>query len=748
MKNFGEIIRVITVMAIVLGIFTFEAVTPQPVHAVSITANTTGDGGDALGGYAGGAGTYANLNIDDNATTIWNSNPASPAWYIGDGTFYKSWTHFAFSDVGNITDVKIYGWGLVTGYGVADQAFYMRNSTGTRFYGTDSIPFCSTMYGGCTWRSGYSDFTLNPQTGTNWTATALNNMEMGYRHRQSSTWSGGAGISYLWIDATYTLYGLPTAASSAATSISYGSNHQATFNGSVTDGGSIDGGCDDTGFVYSKTSQALPGNVAPGATTYSFTVSTGAKAKSATFNSVVTGLAEGTTYYYRSYVHNPFAAGGYDYSDTEQSFTTLQSVITTGAASAIGYSGSHVATLAGTLAPSGITWSQRGFAYGTTSNTTTPSNVTPPASYAANVTTTGSYTNGVYSANLSGLLEGATYYFRAYAKDSDGFWWSSTQNSWTALSHPNITTVAATEVASTSAKLNALVTWDGGQASDVRFGYDTATKASVAACGNQTGWVEDTYTTSSTPYAYIYGLAPATTYYFRAQARNDVTGDKDATNELTFTTSTAAAPPYPLTGTPTATTILLSWVRGLGSTTTYIRYSGGTYPASTADGILAANSTSSSVMLSGLTPGTTYYFRGWGWSGTGFSSSNTTLMVTTSAGVTPSNTTSTNYTAPSTMYQNTTGSGFATNPFAETVNNTAVAYEMPDTTLWMLIAIVLSMAAGIWVYSMRPNIVLALFATGVGIGFSTAMHLLPLWALITYIVFGVATIAVTARYGS
>jgi hypothetical protein len=208
-------------------------------------------------------------------------------------------------------------------------------------------------------------------------------------------------------------------------------------------------------------------------------------------------------------------------------------------------------------------------------------------------------------------------------------------------------------------------------------------------------------------------------------------------------------PPSPFIGEQAATTIWLSWIKGSGSTTTYIRYSTGAYPATIGDGTLATNTTGASVTLSGLIPGTTYYFRAWGWSAIdGYSGSTTTLMITSSAGISTPTVPALNYTSPSNMYQNTTATGFATNPLAGIVENVADAYEAPGTTVWIFLALLLCLAAGIWVYSASSNVFLLLIAIGAGIGFAISMGLLPLWILVVYIILGIAVIMVSSRYGA
>jgi hypothetical protein len=470
------------------------------------------------------------------------------------------------------------------------------------------------------------------------------------------------------------------------------------------------------------------------ATTYGSWINT-TELKTTTFNfgNTSTSLTPGNVYYYRAFANDNINGIAYG---SQLSFLALPNAPTAMYSSPLD---AHTVTLIwtrGAGATNTVIWN----------NTTQPTG-TPPA-----ISGTVVYNSTSWGTTVSGLVQGTTYYFTGYSWTSNATLsayssGNTTASGSSALTPSNITTSSATEIAATSAKLNSVITWDGWQPCDVRFGYDTVSRASVNDYTFKTDWDNDAYSTGSTPFAYIYGLNPGTTYYFRAVSRNDI-ATNDATNELIFTPALVINPPLPFTGTPSPTTILLSWIRGAGSTTTYIRYATGGYPTATSDGTLVANSTESYYILSGLVPGTTYFFRAWGYSGGTFSPTSTTSIVTTAAGVVTPATPALNYTAPSTMYQNTTATGFATNPLAGIVENNADAYSMPETSVWIILALLLSVALGIWIYSASSNIILSLFAIGAGIAFSVLMGLLPLWILIVFIVLGLALVMVNSRYGS
>lgn len=114
---------------------------------------------------------------------------------------------------------------------------------------------------------------------------------------------------------TYTPVTVPTVTTSAVSSIAITS---ATGNGNITATGGAN--ADKRGFVWSTSSQSLPGNVAPGSSGYSnFVEESGGSYGTGAFTGSLTSLSGGTTYYVRAYAHN---SAGYAYG-AEVSFTTF-----------------------------------------------------------------------------------------------------------------------------------------------------------------------------------------------------------------------------------------------------------------------------------------------------------------------------------------------------------------------------------------------------------------------------------------
>ena len=107
----------------------------------------------------------------------------------------------------------------------------------------------------------------------------------------------------------------PTVTSAAATIVGATSS---CLNGNITSTGS-EATDDYRGFVYDTSTHADPGNVAPASSGYASNWTETSTYSTGVFAHFIDGLTLGYTYYFRSCAHNTY---GWDYSDTEQSFTT------------------------------------------------------------------------------------------------------------------------------------------------------------------------------------------------------------------------------------------------------------------------------------------------------------------------------------------------------------------------------------------------------------------------------------------
>jgi hypothetical protein len=213
---------------------------------------------------------------------------------------------------------------------------------------------------------------------------------------------------------------------------------------------------------------------------------------------------------------------------------------------------------------------------------------------------------GSVQADLGGLAPNTTYHFRIKAAGRDGTVYGPDMQFATGPAPPVATTIDAAKIKTTSATLRGSLN-SLGTATTVTVSFEWGLTESY---GNET--TPESKTATSEYGAPLSGLSPNTTYHFRAKA---VGHDTAYGADARFTTGTTA----PSVATSNATSIStcsarlngeLTSLGSAGSATVSFVWGTitGSYAHTTAD--QARTSTGAfSADLSGLAPGTTYYYR-------------------------------------------------------------------------------------------------------------------------------------------
>ena len=393
---------------------------------------------------------------------------------------------------------------------------------------------------------------------------------------------GGNGTSFGAEQAFTTSADPPEVTTNMATHMT---TDTAWLNGNLTDRGTAT--TDSVSFVYGTTPKGpYLNSTSPRPTT-----------ETGPFHDGVTGLTPFTTYYFKARADGGIYGTGYG---AEDNFTTnhLPPVIWTGGANDIM---ANAATLNGNLYLMGSA---------PTVNVSFEYSITKDGPYTETAPPQAMTEREAFQADLTGLESATTYYYRAKGTGDNGTGLGAEQVFTTGALPPSVTTDSATGIAATSATLNGDLNLLGS-AKTVNVSYEWgATQGGPYT--NTTALQAKTATGAFN--AGLSGLTSFTVYYYRARADGGMYSNSHG-EEMSFITT--LTPPSVTTGDAASITsnsaILNGELTTLGRAGTvdvsfqWGTTRGGPHPNTTPTHTLSGPASFWSN-LSGLSPGTPYYF--------------------------------------------------------------------------------------------------------------------------------------------
>ena len=402
-----------------------------------------------------------------------------------------------------------------------------------------------------------------------------------------------------------------------------------------------------------------------------------------TVSTSITGLSASTTYHFRAAAQNTH---GTSYGASVDLATSGNSAptMTTNAATGLLTSSAQLngtVTSDGGLSAGVTVW----FQYGTTTNYelgTTP-------------TSAGCSTGDTFYYGIGSLVPNTLYHYRAVGQNTVGITYGADVTFTTATpSTPTVTTNPASSVGAVQVTLNGTVVTDGGSSVSINFEWGTDN-----TYGNSTA-LKTGYSAGQTFNAVLTGLTVGTTYHFRADATN--IGGSGYGTDATFTTVFTAPTNFVATAV-SADTINLTWT--LQGDQVFINYKTTGYPVDRNDGTQVYFGSLNYTSLSGLLPGTTYYFSAWSWkTGDVWTSTNSNAIATTQGAYAPNQQVLPPVSPGSIPTMSTSWFQVPSNavvrqlPLYDVFAGWATAYQLPEGTFLAGIAVLISVIIGALIF--------------------------------------------------
>ncbi|NJK96196.1 MAG: hypothetical protein HC905_15925 [Bacteroidales bacterium] len=220
------------------------------------------------------------------------------------------------------------------------------------------------------------------------------------------------------------------------------------------------------------------------------------------FTSFVDNLTPGVTYYIRAYATNSVGTG-YGNEITITTNTTIPEITTVAISSITDSSAVSGGTI---ISNGGQPILAKGVCWRISSNPTT-----------ANDTTLNGTGSASFASTLKNLLPNQNYYVRAYARNSNGTAYGNEVMFQTNKGLPKVTTSAITSITDSSANGGGNITSNGGDPVIARgLCWSTSQNPTISNDSTLNGSGSGAFTGK------LEDLAPNTTYYVRAYARNSV----------------------------------------------------------------------------------------------------------------------------------------------------------------------------------------------------------------------------------